>query len=172
VRTLQDEQLRRWQVAEDAGDDDRADEAFRALFRLVARRAPRPGFAERTLLVAGIAGAAAPELLVAWWARGLVGLALLMSGLAALTLSPAPSFGIAVSWVAGGMTAGAEGVTHLVEWIERGVIAWSVLSALGRATATAIATPGVAAVVAANALLAFASFAGLKRLLGSREEVL
>ena len=172
MRTGLDEQLRRWQVAEDAGDDDRADEAFRALFRLVPKRAPGPGFAERALLAAGIAGAAAPELLVAWWARGLVGLALLMSGLAALTLSPASAFGTAVSWVAGGMTAGAEGVTRLVEWTERGVLAWSVLSALGRATALAVATPGVAAVVAANALLAFASFAALKRLLNSREEVL
>jgi hypothetical protein len=167
-----DEQLRRWRVAEDAGDDDRADEAFHAIFRLVPKRAPRPGFAERALLAAGIAGAAAPELLVAWWARGLVGLALLMSGLAALTLSPASSFGTAVSWVAGGMTAGVEGVTRLVEWTERGVLAWSVLSALGRATAVAVATPGVAAVVAANALLAFASFAALKRLLSSPEEVM
>jgi len=172
VRTGLDEQLRRWRVAEEAGDDDRADEAFRAIFRLVPRRAPRPGFAERALLAAGIAGAAAPELLVTWWARGLVGLALLMSGLAALTLSPASSFGTAVSWVAGGMTAGAEGVTRLVEWIERGVFAWRLLSVLGRATALAVATPGVAAVVAANALLAFASFAALKRLLNSREEVL
>jgi len=172
VRTGLDEQLRRWQVAEEAGDDDRADEEFRIIFRLVPRRAPRPGFAERALLAAGIAGAAAPELLVTWWARGLVGLALLMSGLAALTLSPASSFGTAVSWVAGGMTAGAEGVTRLVEWIERGVFAWRLLSVLGRATALAVATPGVAAVVAANALLAFASFAALKRLLSSREEVL
>jgi len=171
VRTGLDEQLRRWRVAEEAGDDDRADEAFRAIFRLVPRRAPRPGFAERALLAAGIAGAAAPELLVTWWARGLVGLALLMSGLAALTLSPASSFGTAVSWVAGGMTAGAEGVTRLVEWIERGVFAWRLLSVLGRATALAVATPGVAAVVAANALLAFASFAALKRLLSSPEEV-
>ena len=172
MRTGLDEQLRRWQVAEEAGDDDRADEEFRTIFRLVPRRAPRPGFAERALLAAGIAGAAAPELLVTWWARGLVGLALLMSGLAALTLSPASSFGTAVSWVAGGMTAGAEGVTRLVEWIERGVFAWRLLSVLGRATALAVATPGVAAVVAANALLAFASFAALKRLLSSREEVL
>jgi hypothetical protein len=171
VRTLLDEQLRRWQVAEDAGDDDRADEAFRDVFRLVPSRAPRPGFAERALLAAGIAGGAAPELLVAWWARGLVGLALLMSGLAALMLSPASSFGTAVSWVAGGMTAGAECVTRLVEWTEHGVFAWRVLSALGRATALAVATPGMAAIVGANALLAFASFAALKRLLSSSEEV-
>jgi len=171
VRTLPDEQLRRWQAAEGAGDDDLADEAFRSLFRLVPRQAPSPGFAERALLAAGIAGAAAPELLVAWWARGLVGLALLMSGLAALTLSPASAFGTAVSWVAGGMTAGADLITRLAEWAERGVIAWSVLSAVGRATALAVATPAVAAVVAANTLLAVASFAALKRLLGSREEV-
>jgi hypothetical protein len=171
VRSPLDEQFRRWQVAEDAGDDERADEAFHAVFRLVPSRAPSPGFAERVLLAAGIAGNAAPELLVAWWARGLVGLALLMSGLAALMLSPASSFGAAVSWVAGGMTAGAEGIMRLVEWTERGVLAWRVLSALGRATALAVATPGMAAVIAANALLAFASFAALKRLLNSSEEV-
>jgi hypothetical protein len=171
VRTRPDEQLRRWLAAEHAGELEPADKAFRAVFRLVPRHAPTPGFAERVLLAAGIAGSAAPRALVSWWARGLVGLGLLMSGLAALTLSPASSFSTAVSWVTGGMTAGAQGVACLVEWTDRGVAAWSVLAGLGRATGLAVATPGVAAVVAANALLAFASFAALRRLLGSREEL-
>jgi hypothetical protein len=148
-----------WAAAEAAGDNEGADEAFRAAMRGVARHQPSPALSSRLMKAAGVparSGRRASERLVA---LGVIG------GAAVMTLLPVAvvaAFFIAdagrvVSWL-------AHVCVWLTEWLNAGVSIWTVVgrtgSVLGRMASGQVGSVllTITLLIASSALLALNRF--------------
>src|ERR671912_2434369 len=164
-----DRLYRRWQAAETDGREDDADSEFAALFgatvppqgvgvafaartmeavaAAAAREARRARRLRRALLVAGVSGSVA----AAWFGAGVIGT------LVSATVRGA--FDLLISTVVRMAGAAATG---------GGV--WSVVSGVGRATASFAADPTVTMMLFALQGVAVGALIALQRLLGADEE--
>jgi hypothetical protein len=161
----------RWRDAEDAGLEEAADEACLALF---AASGPDPivsrEFTARTLAAiaeTGIADAARARRVrrIAAW-----------SGIAAATVGlyvGGPWLLAAGSWLLVGLINLLVGATvQVATSVQSGADAWSVVSAIGRALATFVSSPGVTIAMLAMQVVAMGALVALQRLLGSDRESL
>jgi len=168
--------LGRWLAAERAGSRDEADAWFAAVAARHLRRVAEPAeLAARVMAALPRTPAARRFSMVmdaasSWWVRAAVAAAVVVLGVALATLS--------LSQVLGFATRSVEAAARLVLGISTscsaalGVLgaSFALLVDLGRA-ASLLATSGPApALISANVLLACLAFAGLSRLLSSREE--
>ena len=168
-----DEILSRWLAAERDGRDDAADDALLALFEAEALPplAPPARFADRVLARAGVVAAVPVRrtLFAGLWFRGLVTLALLVTGLSLPWLSEAlrSLAGLAGSfWSPGDLVRlGTAALTTISQVLVAALAFWGWLLEIGRAFATPFATPLMALVVVVCLLVSLVAFHFLRNLI-------
>jgi hypothetical protein len=108
-------------------------------------------------------------LMASWWARGTVGAAMLVLGVAATVLTLGQF--ITIGSVLSALTAGGGAVLEAVSTAWNAcVTAWPVAVSLGQTAAMVTATRTAVLVVLINLVLAAGAFAGLTHLLPVGEE--
>jgi hypothetical protein len=160
---------RRWRAADVQNADDDADAAFRAVFEACAS-APLPSadFTSRTM--AAVGAATASDLRRARAVRA----ALLWSGLPAGAAALYFGAGTLFSVLSSALVAALNLLVAVVVWsasgpdLQSGV--WSLLTALGRATAAFVADPRVTIAMLVFQVVAVAALTALHRLLGPERE--
>jgi len=165
------EDVRRWLVAEGAGDSAAADAAFRQLFRVVPRHGPAAAFADRVMDAArDLQPIGLGALVGSAWFRPLAALALLMTGLAAfgvLIASPVPDVPVLISFWADAVAGAAVRVSRL---LNAGWSVWTICGQVADAAQTVAAAPPVRLALVCGAALAVAVLCGLRGLLSPGEE--
>jgi hypothetical protein len=162
---------RRWQVAEEDGRDDDADEEFRLVYgATLPDLGVHAAFTARTM--EAVAAAAAKEARRAKTIR----IASVAAGLAVLLTGGYFGAGVLVSLastvVAGGFDLLIALVVRTAGAAQTGAGLWSVLSGVGRAAASFAADPTVTMTLVALQGLAVGALLALQRLLGGDEESL
>ena len=165
-----DDAIGEWLDAEGAGDGDRAEAALARSLAAVGRRGPGRGFADRTLLAAGLLEPASP----AWWpvtVRMALAACLLVAGLALVNLPV-----LVYAWVPVVRAAGLATLVPALHGLARAMAAafasWTFVEEIASALRASLGNPTVVLVLAANLSVAAASLVGLKRLLKTPEEML
>ncbi len=174
--TGRQQDLWRWLEAEnEAGDRDAADTLFAAVAsaRLPLLDVPA-GLTERIMSAAARSASARPArwlagLMASRWTRAAVGAALLILG-AAVAIVGLGQF-ITVGAMLTAVWTGGRAVLDTVStaWTAC-TTAWPVMVSLGQTAAAVTATRTAVLLILANVVLATGAFAGLSRLLSSREE--
>jgi hypothetical protein len=161
--------VRRWQAAEAAADDDAADAAFAAVYQ-ASISAPLPSRELVPRTMAAVADAAAVEARRARRVRsGLLWLGL-PAGAVLLYLSAGTLVSLLSSAVVGCLNLLVSLVVLFAGGSDVRRALWSVLSGLGRATATFVADPRVTLAMVVCQAVAIAALVALHRLLGPGRE--
>jgi hypothetical protein len=168
---MDDELIRgygRWRAAEEAGRDEDADTAFKAVFAATPVHEPPASFAARTMDAVTIAsGRQALR-----QRRTIAGLAAAAAATALVTLYlTAGLIGSAISTlVLGGLDLLVGVVVAAASASDGGVSVWAVLANLGRASAALITDPKTTLALVAIQGIAIAALFALQRLLGTDGE--
>ncbi len=162
--------LHRWIAADQADLDAEADGAFRAVFQVMPRRAPRPGFANRVAVAVGTlvrpVGHSTP-----WsWSRRAAAAALAVIGTASMYFATVALAPIIARRLGALVSASARGFVWVVMHLESGLDLWAILAEAGRAIGAAIATSQVASGLVAIELVGVVALYALHRLLTLEKE--
>jgi hypothetical protein len=161
--------LRRWREADEAGDDEEADAACRALFATgLTERPIAPDFPAKTL--AAIETARTVDRLRARRTRRLLLGAGAVGGSAAAWFGGGWAVALLSSVVVTLLDLFVRGIVRVATGVGSGADAWSVLSGLGRAFAAFLSDPTVTIAMLAMQAVAIAALVALQRLLGSQRE--
>lgn len=162
MRPSSQDPLNRWLAAERGDRPEEAEAALFELFETLPLLAPGAGFAGRVLARAGFRPAGVFESL---WARAVIALCLLATGVSLLWLPPALK-ALAGTWSLGNPI---ELATRLVvDWSLRAVKVlklWDWFFSVGGALAKPLATPEVAVVLAGCLLVSTLAFRFLRDLM-------
>ena len=162
--------LDRWLAAERQGCEAEADEAFGALFcSRVEVAGPPAGFTERVMdaVPTGRQEVAAGG---RWWMRAAAAALVAAAGTGLATVSPRLFLDAAsLAWSVATPAAGAL-LDMVMSTIGLATTLAGLAVTISRAAAVVFTTGAAPVVIAANALLALASFVGLRQLLAAREE--
>jgi hypothetical protein len=158
----------RWRFAEEHGEDDAADAAFRAVFDAsISSPLPSREFATRTM--AAIADASAIDARRARAGRAM----LIWGGLAASVVAVYFGAGALLSVLSSAVVGALNLVISTVVWFANGGSArssiWAVLTGIGRAAGVFVSDPRVTMALLACQAVAIGALVALHRLLGDRE---
>jgi len=166
--------LTKWLVAEGADALDEADRQFAALAAVHLDRLEAPaGLADRVLkaLPAGTLVARPMfDLAASWWARGTALASLVLLGLGLAWVSPRHAASLGLEGLSAAARVLDDGLASLTAAVGVWKATLEVLATLGQAAGHVVTTGMMPLLVAANLVVAFAAFAGLRRLLPPREE--
>ena len=160
---------RRWRAADAHGADEEGDAAFKAVFDAsISAPLPSAQFTARTM--AAIAAGAVTDARRARFVRR----ALLWSGVPAGAAAVYFGAGMMLSILSNALVAALNLLVAVVVWSASGPDVrsglWSVLTAMGRATAAFVSDPRVTVAMLVFQVVAVAALAALHRLLGPERE--
>lgn len=154
------EQLERWLLSEDEGQDDAADQAFAHLFAAVPKVEAGPAFVQRTVAEVWRRRARRRRILALGWAAAVIAAA---GGVAVASVAAAPASAWAVK-------TGVRLLSHAGPWLiayaTEAMNLWSVVARIGGHVAAALATPPRAAAIVGVELVGILAFFALQRLVG------
>lgn len=163
--------LRRWIAADQADLDAEADGAFRAVFQVMPRQAPRPGFVNRVAAAVGTLARPVGGRSTPWsWSRRAAVAALAVIGTASMYFATVALAPIIARRLVALVSASVRGFVWVVMQLQSGLDLWAILAEAGRAIGAAIATPQVAIGLVAIELVSVVALYALHRLLTLEKE--
>jgi hypothetical protein len=154
------EELERWLLSEEAGQDDAADAAFAHLFAAVPKVEPGAEFVQRTFAEVWRLRARRRRVAALAWAAAIVVTA---AGSLAAYVAAAPAGAWAVK---SGVLAMSHGMPWVFAYATEAVNLWWAVARIGSDIAGAIATPPRAAALMGVELVGISAFFALQRLVG------
>jgi hypothetical protein len=164
-------QYSRWRRAEEAGDGEDADRAFKAVFEAsVIVPLPSRDFTANT--VAAVASAAAEDARRARRAKSALRWTVAVGGAAAVYFGTGPALSAMSSALVAALNLVISAIVGVASGSSVSAGLWGLLTAIGRAAAAFVADPRVTVAMIAFQGLAVAALIALHRLLGSDRELL
>lgn len=181
MRRRHDDPYRAWIEAEEHGEADAADAALASLFRELPPEAPSPGFAERTMVRARLAGVlahpaedavaeAAPSRHPASLAARLAAVWLAVMSLGTLAASSYLVTALPRLEVGAGVRAFTRLLSEAWQWLASGAVFWERLAEVGGLVSKVLEVPEVSAILLASLILAAVAFWMLQAILADERK--